>query len=245
MAFPRYRSCTCRVHRSTTRLRVTVTNALTVGADWPGSGLTFFETLDDVADERRAVDGHAKQRVGHDAGAQGRARAGHAAPGATRAVIPAGGAALDELMQLGTAERGQAPDVGHVGVERAQRHAHLSQLDVHTAVGQVVRRRGQLAVLDHLNTQTGNGVRSGPVEMGQFPWRGGRANPLRGGGVGCRSDNGCGSTRVYRTLSHGHIVCEICPRNLRREREREKAQKINYTTNVFIFVRQRMSTGTK
>lgn len=149
-------------------------------------GLTFFETLDNVADERRAVDGHAKQRVGHDAGAQGRTRAGHAAPGAARAVIPAGGAALDELVQLGAAERGQAPDVGHVGVERAQRHAHLPQLDVHAAVGKVVRRRGQLAVLDQLKTQTWKRRYVGSGWDEAVPLDKGEGKPLKGMGMGVK-----------------------------------------------------------
>lgn len=114
--------------------------------------LTFFEALDDVADERRAVDRHAQQGIGHDARAQRRAEAGHAAARAARAVVPAAGAALDQLVQLCAAERRQAPDVRHVRVERAQRHAHLPQLDVDATVGQVVRRRGQLPVVDDLRT---------------------------------------------------------------------------------------------
>lgn len=112
--------------------------------------LTFFETLDDVADERGAVDGHAQQRIGHDAGTQRRADAGHAAAGAAGAVVASARAALDELVQLGAAERGEAPHVRHVGVKRAQGHAHLPQLDVDATVGQIVRRRGQLPVVGDL-----------------------------------------------------------------------------------------------
>lgn len=106
--------------------------------------------MDHVADERSAVDRDAQQRVGHDAGAQGRAHAGHAAPGAAGAVVATARAALDQLVELGAAERSQAPDVRHVRVERAQGHAHLPQFDVHAAVGQVVRRCDQLPVVDDL-----------------------------------------------------------------------------------------------
>jgi len=104
--------------------------------------LTFFETLDDVADERGTVYRHAQQRIGYDAGTQRRTNAGHAAPGTAGAVVASARSALDELVQLGAAERGEASHVRHVGVERAQRHAHLSQLDVDATVGQIVRRRG-------------------------------------------------------------------------------------------------------
>lgn len=58
-------------------------------------------------------------------------------------MVAAAGAALDELVELGPAERRQAPDVGHVGVERAQGHAHLPEFDVDATVGQVVRGRGR------------------------------------------------------------------------------------------------------
>lgn len=66
-----------------------------------------------------------------------------AAARATGPVVTAARAALDEFVELGPAERRQAPDVGHVGVERAQGHAHVPEFDVDATVGQVVRRRGR------------------------------------------------------------------------------------------------------
>jgi len=108
--------------------------------------------LNDVADERGAVDRHAQQGIGHHPGTQRRANTRHAAAGAAGAVVPSARAALDQLVELDPAERGQASDVGHVGVERAQGHAHLPQFDVHATLGQIVRRRGQFAIVDGLRS---------------------------------------------------------------------------------------------
>lgn len=86
---------------------------------------TFFETLNDVADERSTVDRHAQQRIGYDAGTQWRAYARYPAPGATGSVVATSCATLDKLVEFGTAERSQTSDVRHIGVKRAQGHAHL------------------------------------------------------------------------------------------------------------------------
>jgi hypothetical protein len=65
---------------------------------------TFFETLNDVADERSTVDRHAQQRVGYDTGTQWRTHTRHPATGATGSMVATSCATLDELVELGTAE---------------------------------------------------------------------------------------------------------------------------------------------
>lgn len=112
--------------------------------------ITFFETLDDVADERRAVDRYVQHGIWYDAGTQRRAHSWHAASGAAGTVVATTCSTFNELMELGAAEWSQTSYVGHVRVERTQGHAHLPQFDVHATVGQIVRRRGQLAVVDDL-----------------------------------------------------------------------------------------------
>lgn len=74
-------------------------------------------------------------------------------------------AAFDELVELGTAERSQTSDVGHVGVERTQGHAHLSEFDVNATLGQVVRRRDQLAVIGDLWTKRDVGGDLGTITI--------------------------------------------------------------------------------
>lgn len=118
--------------------------------------VTFFETLNDVADKRRAAQRGAQRCIGYDAGTQGRAQTWNTAARATNAVVTTTRTAFDELVKLCVAEGRQSPDVRHVGVERTERHAHWTQFDVHATFGQIVRRGGQFAVVDDLQNNDDN-----------------------------------------------------------------------------------------
>lgn len=99
---------------------------------------TFFKALHDVADVGNADRDGDDDRLDDDTGTEGEAGRGDATAGAAAPVVAAPGAASQQLAELTGTDATQGLQLTHAGVERADRHTHVTEAGLRAACRHVV-----------------------------------------------------------------------------------------------------------